>query len=182
MSGLLERLPTAHLLPIVARTENSALPFKRQLWTKYLIPRGRVKAHDRSSSLDILSRAPESCFARVRTRNQKHLRRAAIALTYSRLTTYGPCKPSYLIGPGDKVITVAPFYPVTPAISRGSNPMSPAGNAHGQPGASPSCCSAAWPLAASAQQRPLPTVVLLNSDACRFDENERGRTFVAQHR
>ena len=140
------------------------------------------KAHDRSSSLDILSRAPESCFARVRTRNQKHLRRAAIALTYSRLTTYGPCKPSYLIGPGDKVITVAPFYPVTPAISRGSNPMSPAGNAHGQPGASPSCCSAAWPLAASVQQRPLPTVVLLNSDACRFDENERGRTFVAKHR
>src|SRR5262249_30030790 len=105
-------------------------------------------------------RAPESCFARVRTRNQKQLRRAAIALTYSRLTTYGPCKPSYLIGPGDKVITVAPFYPVTPAISRGSNPMSPAGNAHGQPGASPTCCSAAWP----------------------FDENERGRTFVAQHR
>jgi len=43
MSGLLERLPTAHLLPIVARTENSALPFKRQLWTKYLIPRGRER-------------------------------------------------------------------------------------------------------------------------------------------
>jgi len=33
-----------------------------------------------------------------------------------------------------------------------------------------------------AQQRPLPTVVLLNSDPRRFDENERGRTFVAQHR
>jgi hypothetical protein len=159
MSGLLERLPTAHLLPIVARTENSALPFKRQLWTKYLIPRGRERpTTDRAAWT--YCRAPESCFARVRTRNQKQLRRAAIALTYSRLTTYGPCKPSYLIGPGDKVITVAPFYPVTPAISRGSNPMSPAGNAHGQPGASPSCCSAAWP----------------------FDENERGRTFVAQHR
>ena len=38
-----QRLPTAHLLPIVARTENSALPFKRQLWTKYLIPRGRER-------------------------------------------------------------------------------------------------------------------------------------------
>src|SRR5262249_38337333 len=74
----------------------------------------RRKANDRSSSLDILSRAPESCFARVRTRNQKRLKRAAIALTYSRLTAYGLCKPSYLIGPGDKVITVAPFYPVRP--------------------------------------------------------------------
>jgi hypothetical protein len=182
MSGLLERLPTAHLLPIVARTENSALPFKRQLWTKYLIPRGRERPTTDRAAWTYCRARLKSCFARVRTRNQKQLRRAAIALTYSRLTTYGPCKPSYLIGPGDKVITVAPFYPVTPAISRGSNPMSPAGNAHGQPGASPSCCSAAWPLAASVQQRPLPTVVLLNSDACRFDENERGRTFVAQHR
>jgi hypothetical protein len=36
MNGV-QRLPTAHLLPVVARTENSALPFKRQLWTKYLI-------------------------------------------------------------------------------------------------------------------------------------------------
>ena len=51
-----------------------------------------------------------------------------------------------------------------------------------QPGASPSCCSAAWPLAARAQQAPLPAVVLLNGDACRFNGNERGRTLVAPRR
>jgi hypothetical protein len=39
-----------------------------------------------------------------------------------------------------------------------------------------------WPLAARAQQRPLPAAVLLNGDACGFDENERGRTLVAKHR
>jgi hypothetical protein len=60
--------------------------------------------------------------------------------------------------------------------------MSRAGNAHAQPEASPSCCSAGWPPAARAQQRPLPAVVLLNGDAGGFDENERGRTLVAKHR
>jgi len=59
MSGLLERLPTAHLLPIVARTENSALPFKRQLWTKYLIPRGRERPTTGRAAWTYC-RAPES--------------------------------------------------------------------------------------------------------------------------
>ena|SRR5262245_42239515 len=34
MSDRVQRLPTAYLLPIVARTENSALPFKGQLSDK----------------------------------------------------------------------------------------------------------------------------------------------------
>jgi hypothetical protein len=34
MSDEVQRLPTAYLLPIVARTENSALPFKGQLSDK----------------------------------------------------------------------------------------------------------------------------------------------------
>src|SRR5262249_15284564 len=54
---------------------NSALPFKRQALDKIPHSSWPRKAHDRSSSLDILSRAPAPCFARVRTRNQKQLRR-----------------------------------------------------------------------------------------------------------
>jgi putative ABC transport system substrate-binding protein len=41
--------------------------------------------------------------------------------------------------------------------------------------------AAAWPLAARAQQPALAAVGFLNGNACRFDENERRRTFIAQH-
>jgi hypothetical protein len=43
--GLFEvqRLPTAHLLPIVARNGNSAFPLRGQLWIRYVTRRGGEK-------------------------------------------------------------------------------------------------------------------------------------------
>src|SRR5262249_43674017 len=53
---LVQRLPTAHLLPINARTEIRHFRLKGQLRTKIHLSSWPRKSHDRSSSLDILSR------------------------------------------------------------------------------------------------------------------------------
>jgi hypothetical protein len=57
MSDGVQRLPTAYLLPIVARTENSALPLKGQLSGKIHHSSWPRKSRDRSSSLDMSSHA-----------------------------------------------------------------------------------------------------------------------------
>ena len=56
MSDGVQGLPTAYLLPIVARTENSALPLKGQLSDKIHHSSWPRKSHDRSISLDVSSR------------------------------------------------------------------------------------------------------------------------------
>jgi hypothetical protein len=71
MSDGVQRLPTAYLLPIVARTENSALPLKGQLSDKIHHSSWPRKSQDRSSSLDISSRAPALLRSSPETHNKK---------------------------------------------------------------------------------------------------------------
>jgi hypothetical protein len=88
-----QRLPTAYLLPIVARTENSALPLNGQLSDKIHHSSWPRKCTTDPSSLDMSSRA-RRCFA-CRLRRKKRLRCAVIAFSYRHLPAgfIAPCLP-----------------------------------------------------------------------------------------
>jgi hypothetical protein len=96
MSDGVQRLPTAYLLPIVARTENSAFPLKGSFRTKYITPHGRG-SHRTDRAVWTYRRAPQRCFARRLRRTIKRWRCAAIVFNYGYMLQRTP--PTGFIAP-----------------------------------------------------------------------------------